>query len=76
MNKPELFDGMLQYTQDEDSCDVTGAGIQAIKVSAHDAGGGKFLVIETQRWALDSIDELTEVLNDAAKRLGVLETSP
>lgn len=72
-NKPEIFEGMLRYTQDEDSCDETGVGGQMLEVRAHDAGAGKYLVIETQRWAMDSIDELVEILKDAAKRLAVGE---
>ncbi|MFZ4617714.1 MAG: hypothetical protein ACOYM2_16145 [Rectinemataceae bacterium] len=72
-NKPEIFEGMLRYTQDEDSCDETGVGSQTLEVRTHDAGAGKYLVIETQRWAMDSIDELVEVLRDAAKRLAVGE---
>lgn len=72
-SKAEIFEGMLLYTQDEDSCDETGIGSQNLEVRTHDAGAGKYLVIQTQRWAMDSIDELVEILKDAAKRLAVGE---
>jgi len=67
---PTLFDGKLQYTQESDSCDPNDLG-QAIDISAEEGGGGKFFVIKTERWAFDSIGELVELLDDAAKRLGI-----
>ena len=48
------------YTQD---CDQSN-DIQELKLSTGDNGGGRYLVIETKRWAIDSIDELVATLND------------
>lgn len=52
-------------------CD-TNMHAQHIVVSCVDNGGGPFWVLETERWAFDSIAELLAVL----ARAGVTMTSP
>ena len=49
-------------TQDKDCCDM-GDDVQEMTVTVEDGGGGPFLVIDTQRWALD----LTEIDRFIAK---------
>lgn len=61
--KAKLDTWSKQYTQDGDCCE--GDNIQILDVSQHDGGGGPFFVINTNRWAFDSIDELVKVLRDA-----------
>lgn len=38
-------------------------GPQTLIVKVQDAGAGKFFVIETERWAFDTIEELTALLD-------------
>lgn len=68
--KAEIEEMQVTYTQDNDSCD-TNSFPQQLKVSTDDAGGGKFIVISTERWAIDSIDELIEILNDFKLKAGI-----
>lgn len=42
------------YTQETDAC-VSGI-CNILKVSTFDGGGGPYLVIETERWAIDEED--------------------
>ena len=58
-----------EYTQDVDSCDYQSNGYQSLFLKTDDAGDGKFFIIETTRWAFDSIDELISVLKDFEKRV-------
>lgn len=60
----------VTYIQDRDSCDK-GNSYQELKVFTDDAGYGKYIVFETERWAIDSIDELIEILNDFKTRAGI-----
>ena len=53
------------WSQDNDSCDSNDCG-QTITLSTADAGGGHFIVIETERWALD--DEDVEAFCDYLKQ--------
>lgn len=41
------------YQQPEDSCGRAGVDDQDLSVNVEDAGGGPYLVIKTDRWALD-----------------------
>lgn len=50
----------MTFTQDSDCCD-SGDG-QFLTIKTQNGGGGDFYVIETQRWAFDSITELIMTL--------------
>lgn len=67
MEKITLSELKVTYTQDTDSCDED--GVQELTVFTQDAGGGKYLVIETKRWAINDIDEVVSILNDFQKRI-------
>ncbi len=67
-NETTLAHMTCTYTQNADSCDDKG-GLQQLKVSTEDAGGGFYFVIETERWAIDSLEQLTEILTDFDNRL-------
>lgn len=58
----------LEFSQKSDSCDKDQDG-QYLKVCTQDAGGGKYLIIKTKRWAIDAdeIDEFAQILKDALK---------
>ena len=60
----------IVYAQESDSCDPGDPG-QQLEIFSQDAGGGKFLCIKTDRWAIDN-DEyttLTQILEDFKERL-------
>lgn len=58
--KAEVEEMSITYSQE---CDESNDW-QSLKVFISDNGAGKFIVFETERWALDNIEELIETLND------------
>lgn len=69
--EPEMLRDCVTFTQESDTCSSIGDGYQNLIVREEDGGGGSFYVIETERWAFDSIEELIAVL----RRAGCRETS-
>lgn len=59
--KAEIEEISITYSQE---CDESSNDWQSLKIFTNDNGAGKFIVFETERWAIDSIDELIEILND------------
>jgi uncharacterized GH25 family protein len=63
--------------QEADSCQDTKKlpEGQILTLKTDDAGGGKFIVLETKRWAIDadSIDEFSKVLKDFMASAALLE---
>lgn len=49
----------VTYTQNGDS---NFDDIQKLDLWEEEAGGGKFLVLETSRWSFDKIEDLIEIL--------------
>ena len=49
----------MTFTQDADCCD---GNEQYLTIKTQNGGGGDFYVIETERWAFDSITELIMTL--------------
>ena len=58
----------ITYTQE---CDESSQDWQSLKVFTEDNGAGKYIVFETERWAIDNIDELVEILNDFKLKAGI-----
>jgi hypothetical protein len=58
----------ITYTQHPDSCSSTDE-FQELVIKTEDAGGGKFLVLETKRWAINDASELADVIEDFYARL-------
>jgi len=60
-NKPVLLsqDFQMTFTQEADCCDLKE---QYLTIKTQNGGGGDFYVIETERWAFDSITELIMTL--------------
>lgn len=60
-DKPVLIsqDFQMTFTQEADCCDMNE---QYITIKTQNGGGGDFYVIETERWAFDSITELIMTL--------------
>ena len=71
MEPPTLASWTKQYQQECDTCDSNGP-LQFFHVEQDDGGGGPFWVIQTERWAIESIEELVKVLREA----GVPEQHP
>jgi len=53
------------YWQQEDCCAPVNEGGQTFTISTQNGGGGSYLVISTERWALDSAKEI----DDFARKL-------
>jgi hypothetical protein len=66
--KFEVEDVTITYSQE---CDESSQDWQSLKIFTNDNGAGKYIVFETERWAIDSIDELIEILNDFKTRAGI-----
>ena len=60
-DKPSIIDQefKITFTQDKDCCTNDD---QFITIKTQNGGGGDFFVIETQRWAFDSIEDLVRIL--------------
>jgi hypothetical protein len=61
-NKPYLLSQQFEmtFTQDPDCCDSN--DYQFLKIKTDNGGGGDFFIIETERWAFNSIPELITIL--------------
>jgi hypothetical protein len=68
---PEMIRDCVTFTQEADTSAPGGDGYQNMIVREEDGGGGSFYLIETERWAFDSIDEIIAIL----RRAGCRETS-
>jgi hypothetical protein len=66
--KAEVERVLVVYTQE---CDESSNNIQELKIFMEDNGAGKYIVFETERWAIDNIDELVEILNDFKLKAGI-----
>ena len=51
----------VTFAQDADCCVL---GDQFLTIKTDNGGGGDFFVIETERWAFDSVEELVELFNN------------
>lgn len=65
--KIEIEEMVITYAQDGDSCD--GEDSQLLEIKTQDAGGGKYYVIKTNRWAVDNPKELINIFRDFQSRL-------
>jgi hypothetical protein len=59
----------VTFSQESDACDKNDLG-QSLIVRSEDAGGGQYLVIETGRWAIDSVEDFARQLTELVKRMG------
>lgn len=53
--RTEVSRVQIEYYQESDSCSSNTDG-QELIVFTEDAGGGPFIVIKTERWAIDAED--------------------
>lgn len=61
-----ISDAYVVYAQ---QCDLHSNNYQNLKISMEDSGGGFYYIIETERWAINDIDELINVLTDFKNRI-------
>jgi hypothetical protein len=66
--KVEVEEMSVTYSQEYDE---SSQDWQSLTVFTNDNGAGKYIVFETERWAIDNIDELIEILNDFKTRAGI-----
>jgi hypothetical protein len=50
----------ITFTQEADCCTLEE---QYLNIKTDNGGGGDFYVIETKRWAFDTVEEIIELLN-------------
>lgn len=60
----------MTYMQDADCCQE-GDFAQTLTVRTQDGGGGHYLVLETERWALDDPEEFVKLLRETLAAVGV-----
>lgn len=66
----KIFEKTFVYEQDMDCCDGESDGCQTLTVQTQDGGGGNYIILKTDRWAIDKDDidkfcsELKNILND------------
>jgi hypothetical protein len=65
----KIQDWRVTFSQESDACDKNDLG-QSLIVRSEDAGGGQYLVIETSRWAIDSVEDFSRQLAELVKRMG------
>lgn len=61
------------YTQKEDCCGRVGETGQDIEISMENGGGGSYIVIKTERWAVDDINELVGSMKKLLARMHTAE---
>jgi hypothetical protein len=69
----------ITVSQPEDCCGSPDADEQYLAIETADGGGGKYIVIQTDRWALDSdsdIDALAAHLKEIMLAASSTTTSP
>ena len=67
-NDSILLDSIqMTYYQDNDCVECSDIG-QHITIETRDGGGGKFYHIKTDGWSFDSIEQITDLINDFIKR--------
>lgn len=52
----KIFEKTFLYEQDNDCCDSGNLG-QTLTVQTQDGGGGNYIILSTERWAIDDIDQ-------------------
>ena len=68
MKQPTLSSVKFTYTQDPDCCGPD--DVQVLEIETMDGGGGHYVTISTDRWALDDEEDVAKL---ATMILGVLK---
>jgi len=67
------IDTMFKETHAQDSDGNDKGDYQFLNIWHEDCGGGNFFVIETKRWAVDTIDEMINVLKKYKKKYDAIQ---
>ena len=69
-DKPILTETKDIYAQDSDCCQDKDVG-QSLVIRTQDGGGGAYVVIETERWAIDAdkVDDFCDALKRTLSRV-------
>lgn len=72
MKEAKLVGVTMTYEQAEDCCGRTDHEEQYLTVETQDGGGGPYLVLKTERWALDfeQINALAVKLQELLRNVG------
>jgi len=70
-SKPKITEAAITYEQESD--DLSDTEENMIELKTQDAGGGKYIVIKTHRWALD-IDEIDDFAESLKKVVRMAES--
>jgi hypothetical protein len=60
----------VEYIQESD-CNSSSNHLQVLEITTEESGNGAYYVLNTDRWAFDSLDELYELLRDFEVRSGL-----
>jgi len=71
--KIEVARASVSLVQDEDCCNDSNESVQTLDIESHDGGGGWYWTIKTERWAFDSVKELSSQLKVIIKKLEALK---
>lgn len=72
---PTLESRTLVYSQDEDSCGRANTDTQFLEIDTPDAGDGPYIVIKTERWAIEP-DEIPAFMAMLENALDGLQPQP
>ena len=64
---PNLVKVIHQYQQEEDSNGRSGHDLQSIEVTAEWVGEGFYYTIQTERWAIDTPEEILPLIKAVEK---------
>lgn len=62
----------VTYTEAADSCAPSGSDLNLLQIETQDAGGGVYVVIKTERWALD-LESLDEFVAEVRRVIGMIK---
>ena len=65
---PKMVIDTIKFEQEPDGCDSN--ILQTLTIRQEDAGEGPYWIIDTTRWAFDSVDDLVSLLRKAEKARG------
>lgn len=60
----DIVEHKISYSQEQDCCSPNPHDVQILECKFEDGGSGKYYVIETSRWAFDSLEELNKVISN------------
>lgn len=69
LDQPEISAGSIVYEQPGDCCGND--DYQFLEVEIADGGGGKYLVLKTERWHIDNISAFAELLKSVMAKFDV-----